>query len=347
LRVGLYSDNTLPLDLSRFCAVLNDLCGTVSFERGTHPFRLVGQAIRSPVGDRTFEPSLLEEMAGFDMCCLATNVPYDNNHFFHAIGNNSVVSFNGWNYLTDLPIPNGFAYFIASILAHQVELGETHEENRGCLNDFWWDKTGVNVGMRAAFICPDCLRIGSKDDRVLADIKALLYAVSVASREGTDLLETLFPEENVIDDGFDVFLCHNSEDKPAVREINKKMKAVGLKTWLDEEQLPLGVFWQPELETAIESIRGACVFVGPSGFGPWQSAEIRAILNKFASSNQPVTPVLLPGSQSAPELPLFLRDRTWSDLRTDDQESLDRLLTHMSDSAKRPSRALKKSKFVS
>jgi hypothetical protein len=34
---------------------------------------------------------------------------------------------------------------------------------------------------------------------------------------------------------FDVFLCHNSEDKPAVREISKLLKGNNIKPWLDEE----------------------------------------------------------------------------------------------------------------
>jgi hypothetical protein len=36
---------------------------------------------------------------------------------------------------------------------------------------------------------------------------------------------------------FDVFLCHNSADKPAVREIAQKLKKEGIKPWLDEEQI--------------------------------------------------------------------------------------------------------------
>jgi hypothetical protein len=329
MQVGIYSDNTLPLDVRRFCDVLNDFCATVRFTAGSVPFRLSTNAIQSPANHETFDPALLEEASGFDLSCLATHVPYDNNHFFDAIGKNTVVSFSGWNSLTDLPNPNGFAYFIASILAHHVDLGETHEENRGCLNDFWWDKRGVDLGMRAAFICSDCLRIGSSDDRIVDDIEALLNGISVASRGNSDLLEASFPDGKAATEGFDVFLCHNSEDKPAVRQINKKMKDAGIRTWLDEEELPPGVPWQPELEKAIGSIRGACVFVGPSGFGPWQSAEVRAFLDEFATTNLPVIPVLLPGSGPAPQLPMFLRQRTWVDLRTDDEGNLERLVTHL------------------
>jgi hypothetical protein len=33
---------------------------------------------------------------------------------------------------------------------------------------------------------------------------------------------------------FDVFLCHHSEDKPAVKEIGERLKERGILPWLDE-----------------------------------------------------------------------------------------------------------------
>ena len=70
---------------------------------------------------------------------------------------------------------------------------------------------------------------------------------------------------------FDVFLCHNSEDKPAVREIAQKLVKEGIKPWLDEEQIRPGTSWQTALGEQIESIKSAAVFVGDSGIGPWQN----------------------------------------------------------------------------
>jgi hypothetical protein len=39
---------------------------------------------------------------------------------------------------------------------------------------------------------------------------------------------------------FDVFLCHNSEDKPAVREIAQKLTEQTIKPWLDEDEIRPG-----------------------------------------------------------------------------------------------------------
>ena len=42
---------------------------------------------------------------------------------------------------------------------------------------------------------------------------------------------------------FDVFLCHNSEDKPAVRELAQRLRERGLRPWLDERELRPGQPW--------------------------------------------------------------------------------------------------------
>lgn len=63
-------------------------------------------------------------------------------------------------------------------------------------------------------------------------------------------------------DIFDIFLCHNSEDKPAVREIAQQLCKEGIKPWLDEDQIRPGTTWQTALGEQIGSIKSAAVFVG-------------------------------------------------------------------------------------
>ena len=112
---------------------------------------------------------------------------------------------------------------------------------------------------------------------------------------------------------FDVFLCHHSTDKPAVRQTAQRLREHGVLPWLDEAELIPGRPWQEELERQISHIRAAAVFVGPNGVGPWQNQEMRAFLSEFIDRQCPVIPVLLPGA-AAPELPIFLRRMTWVDL---------------------------------
>jgi len=114
---------------------------------------------------------------------------------------------------------------------------------------------------------------------------------------------------------FHVFLSHNSRDKPQVRELARRLETRGLRVWLDEEQLPPGVPWQPLLEQGMEDCRSGAVLVGKDGFGPWQDEEMQALLRQAVSRGKPVIPVLLPGAPLQPRLPLFLSSRRWVDLR--------------------------------
>jgi hypothetical protein len=126
---------------------------------------------------------------------------------------------------------------------------------------------------------------------------------------------------------FDVFLCHNSKDKPAVIKIATQLQQLQIKPWLDIWELRPGVTWQPELEKQIAHIKSAAVFVGSSGFGPWQNQEIDAFLREFVHRQCPVIPVLLPDAPSFVELPVFLRGISWVDFRKDSEETaLNRLI---------------------
>jgi hypothetical protein len=114
---------------------------------------------------------------------------------------------------------------------------------------------------------------------------------------------------------YDVFMCHNSEDKPAVREIAQKLMREGIKPWLDEREIRPGTFWQTALEQQIGFIKSAAVFVGDSGIGPWQLPEIQAFLNQFVKRACPVIPVVLGSAKSTPKLPLLLENLHWVDFR--------------------------------
>ncbi len=122
-------------------------------------------------------------------------------------------------------------------------------------------------------------------------------------------------ENQIPDPHFDVFLSYNSSDRKAVIEIGEALKQQGLKVWLDVWELVPGRPWQDALESIIQTARSAAVFVGPSGLGPWQEPEMRALLTQFVKRESSVIPVLLPGIKHAPDLPLFLQAFTWVDIR--------------------------------
>ncbi len=125
---------------------------------------------------------------------------------------------------------------------------------------------------------------------------------------------------------FDVFLCHNKADKPAVKKIAELLKERSILPWLDEWELRPGMPWQRILEEQIGLIASAAVFVGPEGIGPWQRQELDTFLREFVTRNCPVIPVLLPGAPREPKLPRFLESMTWVDFRVTDPDPLDQLI---------------------
>jgi hypothetical protein len=50
-----------------------------------------------------------------------------------------------------------------------------------------------------------------------------------------------------------IFLCHSSGDKPAVRDLYRRLLADGFEAWLDEESLLPGQNWQEEIPQAVRN----------------------------------------------------------------------------------------------
>ncbi|MGZ4968164.1 MAG: toll/interleukin-1 receptor domain-containing protein [Methylobacter sp.] len=114
---------------------------------------------------------------------------------------------------------------------------------------------------------------------------------------------------------FDVFISHNTKDKPIVRELIKKLNDRRLRIWFDDEMIIPGDSIQDKLEEGIEYSRAALVLVGKEGLGPWEKREVNALLQDAANKYKRIIPVLLPGNYEQPKLPLFLRDCHYVDFR--------------------------------
>jgi len=110
---------------------------------------------------------------------------------------------------------------------------------------------------------------------------------------------------------FDVFLAHNSADKPQVRIISNKLKELGLKPWIDEEQIAAGELFQTAIQKAFSQIKSAAVFIGLTGLGKWQVVELQTLISQFVDRGIPVIPVLLPKVDKIPDDLPFLKQFNW------------------------------------
>lgn len=124
---------------------------------------------------------------------------------------------------------------------------------------------------------------------------------------------------------FDVFLCHNSEDKPAVTEIAERLRAKGLRPWLDSWELRPGLDWQDALEAQIKYIKVVAVFIGSAGLGPWQKQEIKGVLNELVERGCLAIPVLLRNVSGNPDIPIFLKSKMWVDFRLQEPNPISQL----------------------
>lgn len=114
---------------------------------------------------------------------------------------------------------------------------------------------------------------------------------------------------------YDVFLCHNSEDKPQVRRIARRLQKEGISVWLDEWNAPPGLPWIYALEEQMENIATVAAFVGGNGMGPWQRFELSGYFMQFVERGCPIFPVILKDAPAQPEIPPLLKMMTWIDFR--------------------------------
>jgi hypothetical protein len=325
MKILLLRDNPISLDLQGVSDGINSLNTSIKCEVGKATFQIREPKIENPASYSRLPKALVDEAKPQDLAICCTSVPYDNNFFFDSPSQIIILSFFGWEYLTSLPLENGLVYFIVQLAFQQLQISLSHERNTGCISDFLSDKTGIDVGMRSAFVCQDCLNQFERtlpacgNRALLSGIRRILDELSRASRSHLNIVEGWKRREHT---GFDVFMCHNSEDKPEVRRVANLLKKSGIVPWLDEEQLRPGLPWQDALEKQIANIGSVAVFVGASNLGPWQSMELRAFLEEFVRRSTPVIPVLLPNAASPPDLPIFLRQMTWVDFRKNQDRAL-------------------------
>lgn len=124
---------------------------------------------------------------------------------------------------------------------------------------------------------------------------------------------------NSADPEFDVFLSHNSKEKPTVKRIAEKLRCAGIKPWLDIWHLPDGGDWQTGLANGLRASSACAVFIGRHDVGDWQRLEQQFATDRMAKDRAfRVFLVLLPGLPDPFDtgtLPPFLTLRNWVDLR--------------------------------
>jgi hypothetical protein len=334
VKIMLYRDATLRVPLQEIAERLNAMLKSCHVSVGRELIEIPGSEVSLDSYNHLPE-YFVEEAGTADLAVVATKKPYENNYFYQYPANIAILSFSGWDRLTKLPEANGLVFMIGEVLVDHIELGESHQQSRGCINDFRALKTDIDFGLRAAFVCEECLsgfhrsRPDEQTLAVLNDIETILNEVSAASRKHENIVDrwrAQVPSPAHQTASFDVFLSYSSRDRLEVRALNHKLRTAGVRTWFDEEEIRPGQLWQPELERQIQSVSSAAILVGSSERAPWQEFETRGFLIEFADRGCPVIPVLLKTCSSVPVIPIFLKQFGWVDFRSADPDPFQRLL---------------------
>ena len=129
-----------------------------------------------------------------------------------------------------------------------------------------------------------------------------------------------------------VFLCHSSNDKPAVRELYQRLRAESwIQPWLDEEELYPGQDWNFEIEKAVEAadVILVCLSKGSATKEGYVQREIRIALD-YADYKPEGTLYVIPVRLEECEPPRRLRVWQYADyFEGQRQRGLQRLLVSL------------------
>ena len=123
---------------------------------------------------------------------------------------------------------------------------------------------------------------------------------------------------------YDVFLSHNSKDKPWVRKLAEKLRAAGLRVWFDEWVLRPGDDIYLSIERGLKAARAQVLCLSPAALGSeWVTLERGTVLFRDpANAGRRFIPLLLADC----DLPDVLRRYKFVDYRRRTKAAFDELL---------------------
>jgi WD40 repeat protein len=133
---------------------------------------------------------------------------------------------------------------------------------------------------------------------------------------------------------YDVFLSHNSRDKPRVRKLAERLKSAGLRVWFDDWIIKPGDDIYLAIEHGLEAARVQVLCLSPEALGSeWVTLERSTVLFRDpGNKDRRFVPLLLADC----DLPDTLRRYKHLDFRRESQAALDELLAACQPEAELP-----------
>ncbi len=121
----------------------------------------------------------------------------------------------------------------------------------------------------------------------------------------------------------DIFISHSSKDKEVATQLATDMNFCGIDVWLDQWELQIGQSLTDELAKAMDDSRYIAILItGNYNKSVWTKAEYKKALSREQREERTVMLPILFGDA---EMPDFLEDKIYVDLRTNYYSGLARI----------------------
>lgn len=124
-----------------------------------------------------------------------------------------------------------------------------------------------------------------------------------------------------------IFLSHSHKDKAFVRKLSERLKAHGIRTWIDEAEIQVGDSLISKIESAIREFTYLGVILSPnSASSEWVRREVNiALTEEIQGKRVKVLPLLYKKC----DVPGFLADKLYADFTEDFEEGFEKLLARL------------------
>ncbi|ACY14767.1 SUMF1/EgtB/PvdO family nonheme iron enzyme [Haliangium ochraceum] len=159
-----------------------------------------------------------------------------------------------------------------------------------------------------------------------SELRALAEEVEARTLPAVDddMFALTAPRAMVEGKEIELLLVPSMAEDANLAPLARALTGAGIATEVLDEDIGLSADALSEIGRRAGS---AAALVGPSGIGPWETLHTRALLHACLDRDRPVVPVLMPGAGRTPELPRFLAQYGWVDLRAGiDEAGLGRLV---------------------
>lgn len=113
-----------------------------------------------------------------------------------------------------------------------------------------------------------------------------------------------------------IFVSHSSKDKNIAVRLATDLNFVGVDVWLDQWELQIGQSLTDEIANAMDTSRYIAILITANyNKSVWTKTEYKKALSREQKEGRPVMLPLIVGE--AAEVPDFLEDKIYVDLRTD------------------------------